>query len=146
MDKRLRVRAIIIHDEKLLSMYREKEGEIFYTFPGGGAENGETEEECVMREVLEEFGIDVKPIKKVYSYENKYSIEAFYTCEWIGGEFGTGKGEEFDKNRNNGLYKPTMIKIKDIPTLTLMPPEVASSFYDDYMNNGKYLRSDVKSV
>ena len=95
--KRLRARAIIIKEGKLVSVFREREGSVFYTFPGGGAEGNETEQECVVREVFEEFGIVVRPIKKVYTYENKISVEQFYVCEWISGDFGTGSGEEFDK-------------------------------------------------
>ena len=144
--KRSRVRAIIIHDDKIISMYREREGKVFYTFPGGGMEENETEEDCVKREVFEEFGIVVEPIKKVYICENQISIGHYYLCEWVGGEFGTGQGEEFDKNNNNGVYKPTMINISDIPNLPLKPPEIASLFYEDYMKNGKELRSDVKYV
>ena len=144
--KRSRVRAIIIHDDKIISMYREREGKVFYTFPGGGMEENETEEDCIKREVFEEFGIVVEPIKKVYICENQISIGHYYLCEWVGGEFGTGQGEEFDKNNNNGVYKPTMINISDIPNLPLKPPEIASLFYEDYMKNGKELRSDVKYV
>jgi len=142
--KRTRVRAIIFHEDKIISMYRERENRVFYTFPGGGKEEGETEEECVIREVYEEFGIGVKPIKKVYICEDQISVSHYYICEWINGEFGTGQGEEFDKNQKNGLYKPTMIKIKDIPNLPLKPPEVAQAFYNDYLKNGKSLRGDVK--
>ena len=105
-----------------------------------------TEEEALKREVLEEFGIVVKPIKKVYTYENKNSIEHFFIAEWISGEFGSGKGEEFQENQNNGLYIPKFITISDIPNLPLMPPEVASMFYEDFMKNGKVLRSDVKFI
>lgn len=143
-EKRVRARAIIIKDEKLLSMYREKGDRIFYTFPGGGMEGNESEEECVKREVFEEFGITVKPIKKLYTYESQNSIEHFYLADWIAGEFGSGEGEEFDENRNNGLYIPKLIKIKDIPNLPLMPPEVATAFYEDYTKNQKELRTDTK--
>ena len=125
-------------------MYREKGDRVFYTFPGGGMEGNETEEECVKRELLEEFGIIVKPIKKVYTYESQNSIEHFYVAEWISGEFGSGQGEEFQENRNNGLYIPKLIKIADIPNLPLMPPEVAMAFYNDYIQNGKDIRDDVK--
>lgn len=142
--KRLRIGAIILQDEKLVSMYRERDGRIYYTFPGGGAEEGESEEECVIREVYEEFGINVKPIKKVYTYENDRAVEHFYVCEWIGGEFGTGQGEEYDENQPYGIYKPTLINVSDIPSLPLMPPEVAAEFYKDYISNGEYIRSDVK--
>ena len=113
-EKRTRVRAIILQDEKIISMYREKDNRVFYTFPGGGLEGNESEIDCVKREVFEEFGMVVKPIKKVYIYENERSVEHFYICEHISGDFGTGEGEEYDKNQTNGLYRPTMINIKDI--------------------------------
>ncbi len=145
-EKRTRVRAIILQDEKIISMYREKENRVFYTFPGGGLEGNESEIDCVKREVFEEFGIVVKPIKKVYIYENERSIEHFYICEHISGDFGTGEGEEYDKNQANGLYRPTIINIKDIKNLPLMPPEVAQAFYEDYIKNGKKLRKDVKQL
>lgn len=142
--KRLRIGAIILQDEKLVSMYRERDGRIYYTFPGGGAEEGESEEECVIREVYEEFGIEVKPIKKVYTYENDRAVEHFYVCEWVGGVFGTGQGEEYDVNQPYGIYKPVLIDVSEIPSLPLMPPEVAAEFYKDYISNGKQIRPDVK--
>lgn len=145
-EKRNRARAIIIHDGKIVSMYREREGRIFYTFPGGGMEGVETEEECVVREVFEEFGIVVKPIKKVYICEDQFNISHYFVCEWVEGEFGTGKGEEYQENNNNGVYIPMLIEICEIPKLPLKPSEVASMFYEDYMKNGKDLRSDIKFI
>ena len=143
-EKRQRARAIIFCEDKIISMYREREGRIFYTFPGGGMEDVESEEDCVKREVFEEFGIKVKPIKKVYISESQISISHYYICEWISGEFGTGKGEEYEENNTNGVYKPTMIRILDIPNLPLKPDEVAVTFYNDYIKNGKELRNDIK--
>jgi len=145
--KRKRSRAIIINDNKLVSMYREFDDRSFYVFPGGGMEGNESEEECVIREVYEEFGITVKPIKKVYVYENEKSVEYFYLCDWVSGEFGTGAGEEFDVNsKKEGVYIPKLIEISDIPNLPLMPTEVAVSFYEDYTNNGLMLRDDIKHI
>lgn len=42
--------GIIIKDEKLLVFHRFKEGQWYYAFAGGGVEEGETEEEAVVRE------------------------------------------------------------------------------------------------
>ena len=134
--KRRRARAIIMRDGKLVAMYREKADRIFYTFPGGGIEGDESEESCVIREAFEEFGLTVKPIKKVYYYENEISIEHFYICEWISGEVGDGSGEEYQ----------SLIDISDIPNLPLMPPEVADAFYADYTANGEAVREDVLSI
>ncbi len=146
MDKRIRARAIIIHEEKIISMYREREDRVFYTFPGGGKEGNESEEDCVIREVYEEFGIVVKPVKKCYICEDQINVSHYFLCEWVSGDFGTGHGEEYSKEQTNGIYKPTMINITDIPNLPLKPTEVASIFYEDYMKNGKELRNDVKFI
>ena len=145
-EKRTSVRAIIFKDDKIVSMYREREGRIFYTFPGGGLEGTETEEQCVIREVYEEFGITIKPIKKVYISENQISVSHYYVCKWISGKFGTGKGEEFNENRNNGVYIPKLIKISEIPVLPLKPTEVAEAFYNDYLKNNTEVRNDVKFI
>ena len=101
--KRINVRAIIIVNESIVSMYREFNNRVFYTFPGGGLDGWESEEECVKREVFEEFGLKIKPIKKVYIYENEKSTEHIYVCDIVGGEFGRGEGEEY-KNNKNGVY------------------------------------------
>ncbi len=144
--KRKRARGIVFLDGKLVSMYREFQGRVFYTIPGGGMEEGETEEECVKREVFEEFGLVVEPIKKVYVYESETSIEHFYVCEYVSGEFGSGQGEEFQPDRNRGVYIPSLLEIENIPNLPLMPPEVAKAFVEDFKSRGKDLRDDVKHV
>ena len=144
--KRNRARAIIFLEDKIVSMYREFQDRVFYTFPGGGMEGEETEEECVVREVKEEFGMDVRPVKKVYIYDGKKGTEHFYVCEWLSGTFGSGEGEEFGENKNQGYYKPTQIKVLDIPSLPLMPPEVAKAVFEDYVQNGNALRHDVKVI
>ena len=146
MKERQRVGAIIFFENKIASMYREQEDRTFYTFPGGGMEEDETEEECVVREVFEEFGINVRPIKKLYVYENEGNVEHFYLCEWIDGKFGSGTGEEFQPDRNNGVYRPTLIEIFDIPNLPLMPPKIAKIFFEDYLENGRQLCNTVKIV
>ena len=143
MSKRIRCRAIVIVNDKIVTMYRENNGRIYYTFPGGGLEGTETEIECVKREVFEEFGMKVEPIKKVYSYENEISVEHFYVAKHISGEFGSGTGEEFQADRNRGVYIPTLLNIKDIPATPLMPPEIAEAFYLDYAKNGEIVRDDV---
>ena len=112
-EKRKRARAIILVDESIVVMYREMEDRIFYAFPGGGVEGNESLEECVVREVKEEFGINVQPIKKLYEYEREYDHEYFYLCEWVSGEFGTGQGEEFQEGHTGGIYRPTFMKISD---------------------------------
>ena len=146
MSKRISCRAIIIDDNKLVTMYREKENRVYYTFPGGGRDEGESNEDCVVREALEEFGINVKPVKQVYTYENEKTIQYFYLCDWIDGELGTGEGEEFSADRNRGIYMPTLMPVENISKLPLMPPEVAAVLVEDIAKYGAGLADEVKVV
>lgn len=144
--KRKSARGIVVRDGKMVSMYRDFLGRQYYTIPGGGMEEHETERECVKREVFEEFGMVVEPIKKVYEYESEKSIEYFYVCNWVSGEFGSGEGEEYQGDRNRGVYRPSWIALKDLPNLPLMPVEIAEALYSDYMKNGETVRDDVKRI
>ena len=127
-------------------MYREKNNRKYYSFPGGGLEKFESEEECTIREVKEEFGINVLPLKKVYIYEDEKSIQHFYLCKWMSGEFGTGDGEEFSANETNGVYLPTQIDVNKISVLPLMPPIVATQLLEDINNCGYNLDDNLKNL
>ena len=49
-----RVRRILIKDGMIALIKRTRDGETFYVFPGGGVEEGETEEQALKREIKEE--------------------------------------------------------------------------------------------
>ena len=131
MEKRESCRAIVFIDGKLVTMRRVKDGRLYYTFPGGGLEKGEDPKDCVVRECIEEFGITVEPIKRLYVYENETTKQYFYLCNYVSGEFGSGVGEEFQDDRNKGEYVPTLMSVANIYNLPLMPPEVASAVAED---------------
>lgn len=142
---RTRVAGILPMNDGLALMHRKnvkrnKEYQEYYAFPGGGLEEGETIEECVIREIKEEFGINVKAIKKLYELENnKLNMkEYFFLCEYIDGEFGTGEGEEFSNNpkyKDAGEFIPEIVKKEDIADIVLLPPEIKEKFLQDLKNN-----------
>lgn len=53
------VRAILIRDGKIAMVHSLKYD--YYKFPGGGIEPGETQEETLIRETMEEAGLTVDP-------------------------------------------------------------------------------------
>ena len=111
----------------------------YYTFPGGGREGEETLEEGAIREIKEEFGIDVEVVRKLYETENKEKEmkEYFFLCKYIGGEFGTGTGPEFTgdpKYAHKGQYLPEIISREDVENITLLPYVIRDKFVEDIKN------------
>ncbi len=136
--KRIRVAGIIPMENGYALMHREnvKNHPIgnYYTIPGGGLEEGETVEEGTIREIKEEFGIDVKVIKQLYYIEKEEMDEYFFLCEYISGEFGTGDGPEFSgdpKYKNRGTYTPEIIAKEEIKNIMLLPPTIKEKMVKD---------------
>jgi len=59
MHPRVGVKAIVIHDGRLVVVKKDDPGGPIYSFPGGGQEAGETLVEAVRREFREEVGHDI---------------------------------------------------------------------------------------
>jgi 8-oxo-dGTP pyrophosphatase MutT (NUDIX family) len=57
--RRQRATGIIVNDGKVLLFRRVKRGRTFYCFPGGGADDGESVEEALRREIQEELTLTV---------------------------------------------------------------------------------------
>ena len=139
--ERIRVAGIIKINGGYAFMHRKnvrkrKNISDYYTFPGGGLEDGETLEEGVIREIKEEFGITVKVVKKLYEMESEKfkQKEYFFLCEYVDGIFGTGDGPEFSNNpkhADNEDYLPKIIKKEEIENLLLLPPEIKEKFVND---------------
>ena len=139
--ERTRVAGIIFMNGGVALMHRvgvlkRKDIQEYYTFPGGGLEEGETLEEGTIREIKEEFGIDVKVVKKLYELESEKfnQKEYFFLCEYIGGKFGTGEGPEFSNNPkyiDSGKYLPEIIKKEDVKNIPLLPPEIKEKLVND---------------
>ncbi|MBR2867739.1 MAG: NUDIX domain-containing protein [Clostridia bacterium] len=87
---RIGCRAIIVENGRILLSYEVNTG--VYLSPGGGLEDNETLEECVIREVLEETGYRIRvirPFVKVDEYYfRKLFVSNYFICEVI------GKGEQ----------------------------------------------------
>lgn len=84
--ERIASRGLIIENGKILLSY-EKNTDV-YMSPGGGLENGESLSECCIRELREETGYEVKPIKHFlvineYCFETLY-ISNYFLCERVG--------------------------------------------------------------
>jgi 8-oxo-dGTP pyrophosphatase MutT (NUDIX family) len=77
---RLGVRGVVVNDDKFL-MLTGNNG--YYSFAGGGIEQGETIEQAIIREMREETGYSVTGVSRLLGIENNYRVsrvldKAFY--------------------------------------------------------------------
>ena len=140
--EKTRVAGIVPMEDGFVFMHRvgvekNKDYQEYYTFPGGRLEEGETPEEGTIREIKEEFGINVKVVKKLYEiYSERFERkELFFLCEYIDGEFGTGDGPEFSNNPDYadcGKYLPEIVKKEEVKDILILPQQIKVKFVEDF--------------
>ena len=117
MKKRVSVRAIIFHQGSLMTLFRRKvsEGKIeeYYSLPGGGVEENETLEETIIREVKEEFSVEIKVLDYLGMVEEEKAIEHFFYCEIVRGAPILG-GEEKEESCYENYYEIRPLPLEDI--------------------------------
>lgn len=129
----MRVRAgiVLIQNDRVALIERHRAGLDYYVFPGGGVNEGETPEHAAIREAMEELGVKVAIKQKIVEIQlGLKSRQIYFLVEQIGGEFGTGVGEEYtdaDPNdRDEGIYIPIWMPITELPLHeNVHPAEVA---------------------
>jgi mutator protein MutT len=84
--------ALIFHDGKLLITQRHRGAHLggLWEFPGGKREPGETFEQCLVREIREEIGIEVEVGEMFEEISHTYAERTvhlkFFTCKLISGK------------------------------------------------------------
>jgi 8-oxo-dGTP diphosphatase len=98
---RPRVCGICIENDTVLMLKHEPGFRMpyFWLPPGGGIETGETMEDALKREFLEETGLEIKVGKLLFINQfihlPVHAIEFFFLVEVIGGKLKVGQDPEF---------------------------------------------------
>lgn len=69
-EPRVRIAGILVENGKVLMIEQEKKGNRYWLLPGGGLDFGESFEECIKREFMEEAGIEVESEKLMFISES----------------------------------------------------------------------------
>jgi 8-oxo-dGTP diphosphatase len=86
MFPRHTARAIVILDGQLLLMERWRQGKHYFSVPGGGIEPGETAKQTVVRELLEETGCVIRPVRQLYLVRFADGTEhTIFLAEYVSG-------------------------------------------------------------
>ena len=123
-----RAAAIIIDQECVALIQRDRMGQRYFVFPGGQVEAGESTEAAAVREVAEELGVRVRLAELVAVVAFHGQAQYYYRAQLTGGTFGSGDGPEFqgEDRAERGTYTPVWIKLTALPRLVVYPPMVAS--------------------
>lgn len=143
--------AVIIKDDKILVFHRFKNGREYFAFPGGGVEEGETEEEAVKREIKEELNLDIKIDKLLFMVETKLDTDDLFNLEknnqkdkhspyqyfYLVTKFSgipELSGSEKERNNENDRYIIKWLPINDIATTKDLYPKEGREELVKYLN------------
>lgn len=81
MEKKIffSVKTLITKNNTFLAVYNFKNNQKLWDLPGGKMEFGETAEETLKREVFEELGIEIEPIKVIDTWNYMHNTDCQIT-------------------------------------------------------------------
>lgn len=115
-------RVIILENDHVLLIKRTKKEQVYYVFPGGKAEAGETPEMTALREAYEELGVQVELETCFFELDFNGVRQFYYLASITGGVLGTGTAEEF--TTGEGMYELVWVHIPELGNHPVVPLEV----------------------
>jgi ADP-ribose pyrophosphatase YjhB (NUDIX family) len=125
---RLSSRAIVIKDNKLLVMGRNRFGHQFVALPGGGVEEGESTKEAAVREIAEECSLKIDNLKLVIIEDagEIYGIQYIYSADYVSGQLQLDPKSVEAKITKDGknLYEPKWLDLEKLKETKFLPVEL----------------------
>lgn len=131
-------RTIVINQGKILLLKNKYSDGIFYGFPGGWQEIGETEEECAIRETKEETNLDVKLKRKLYIHEFQNNSKHLHTTYFLAEPISNPHNLTIHNDPDTQDKKPQevlWIDIDKLKTLPMRPNEFIDILLTDYQSD-----------
>ncbi len=118
---RVRVNGILIENQKLLMVkHLMGNGKVLWSVPGGGMKYGQNAKENLIREFLEETGLNVKIDKYLFVHEYLdpplHAMEHFFSLKSTGGSLKLGEDPELSEEFQI-LSEVAWMSLEDIRSL-----------------------------
>jgi ADP-ribose pyrophosphatase YjhB (NUDIX family) len=112
--------VVLTDDEKILLVRHRKGNRQYWVLPGGRLEYGETFQECAVRELKEETGLEVKVDKLIFLSEaiapdrSRHIVNVYLTARVTGGTLKLGNEPV--------LAGVDYVSVSELERVTLYPP------------------------
>ncbi|GAB3919661.1 DNA mismatch repair protein MutT [Microlunatus endophyticus] len=128
---RARASCIVIRDDRVLLMHRQRDGREYYVLPGGGVEAGESAEQACRRELAEETPLQAGGVRLVGRADEESGPDDYFLIE---DPTGTTRlaGPEAERDSPTNSYRLEWIGIDDLARLPLVPPTAAGMIMKAY--------------
>ncbi|MCA9926757.1 MAG: NUDIX domain-containing protein [Anaerolineales bacterium] len=124
MAIRQRVSLYFVQDDRLLLIYRWKNGRSFHVLPGGGVEPGETLLEAALREAKEETNFEIELGPLLWQREPDAINEEFaYLVKDYTGDLKLGGPEAANQSPTN-IYRLEWVPLSNIEQMDVWPGPV----------------------
>ncbi len=141
---RIRASAIIVSDNRLLLIKHDlptRENPVWMP-PGGGVSFGETLEDALTREVKEETGLIVQPLKLLWIHEflekPYHALEFYFESSISGGMLKLGRDPEIPENDQ------ILLELKFISSQKAEELPVYPEFLNDFISSGCDLPNEIQ--
>lgn len=118
-----RAAVIIVSQEHVLLMHRQRPGLDYFVMPGGKVEQGESIEEACIREAKEETGLDIELGEKLWEFPNQGRMDHYFSVKNFTGTPSLG-GPELRLCSTENFYELQWISRRALPHTNLKPEEI----------------------
>jgi len=144
---KVRVGVIVVHEGRVLLVKQHtSQGQDFWIVPGGGLKPDEGMLDCARREIAEETGLEVEPVRLLYIGDffkgDKHIVDTFWLGKVVGGELKR-RVEEIDTLRFFEIERLREIAIRPPGIAELLLKDSREGFRSPVAYVGKYWKEEL---